>query len=55
MFSGASRRAFREAVELDEATWTRARGWALWKALIVLADGNDGARHVIDEVLGDAP
>ncbi|MEU4448166.1 aminoglycoside phosphotransferase family protein [Actinosynnema sp. NPDC050801] len=54
MFSGASRRAFREAVELDEATWTRARGWALWKALIVLADGNDGARHVIDEVLGDA-
>ncbi|GAB2978154.1 aminoglycoside phosphotransferase family protein [Saccharothrix stipae] len=55
MFSGESRRAFREAVELDEATWARARGWALWKALIVLADGHDGARDVIEEVLADAP
>ena len=23
---------------LDEETWKRARGWALWKALIVLAE-----------------
>ncbi|MCM3523350.1 phosphotransferase, partial [Curtobacterium sp. P97] len=30
----AGRAAFRDAVDLDEGTWARARGWALWKALI---------------------
>jgi len=34
-----ARAAFRAALPLDEATWTRAAGWALWKALIVLAHG----------------
>ena len=34
-----ARAAFREALALDEACWARARGWALWKALIVLAHG----------------
>jgi len=33
----ASREAFREAVQLDDDTWARARGWAIWKALIVAA------------------
>ncbi|WP_406046946.1 aminoglycoside phosphotransferase family protein [Kribbella sp. NBC_00889] len=33
-FSGESRVAFREAVGQDAGTWARARGWALWKALI---------------------
>jgi aminoglycoside phosphotransferase (APT) family kinase protein len=33
-FSGSSRAAFRDAVRQDAATWARARGWALWKALI---------------------
>jgi aminoglycoside phosphotransferase (APT) family kinase protein len=33
-FSGSSRSAFRDAVQQDAATWARARGWALWKALI---------------------
>ena len=32
--SGTSRRAFRDAVGQDDAAWARARGWALWKALI---------------------
>ncbi|QQQ78557.1 aminoglycoside phosphotransferase family protein [Saccharothrix sp. 6-C] len=55
MFSGESRRAFREAVAADDATWARARGWALWKALITLADGDERSRRVVEEVLGDAP
>ncbi|KAH7176243.1 putative phosphotransferase [Dactylonectria macrodidyma] len=38
MFSGASREAFRRAVAQDAATWARARGWALWKALLLLAN-----------------
>lgn len=33
-FSGTSRSAFRDAVQQDDAMWARARGWALWKALI---------------------
>jgi aminoglycoside phosphotransferase (APT) family kinase protein len=60
MFSGDSREAFRGAVGQDSATWARARGWALWKALIGLAvdidtEGKRTAvnRRVIDEVLAD--
>ncbi|XMN04875.1 aminoglycoside phosphotransferase family protein [Streptomyces griseobrunneus] len=60
MFSGSSRSAFREAVDADDATWARARGWALWKAMLVLSDSLDTDRdragvnrHVIDEVLAD--
>ena len=34
-FQGESREAFRAGAPLDEGTWARARGWALWKALIV--------------------
>jgi aminoglycoside phosphotransferase (APT) family kinase protein len=36
-FEGTSSDAFRRGLPLDEATWTRGRGWALWKALITLA------------------
>jgi aminoglycoside phosphotransferase (APT) family kinase protein len=36
-FAGESRRAFRGALALDEGTWARGRGWALWKALITHA------------------
>jgi len=28
--------AFRDRMALDEATWARARGWALWKALLII-------------------
>ena len=59
-FSGGSRDAFREALALDEGTWARGRGWALWKALITRGEDAParfgwrlGAREVIDEVLAD--
>jgi aminoglycoside phosphotransferase (APT) family kinase protein len=38
LFKGESREAFRTTLQLDAATWARARGWALWKALIVCAE-----------------
>lgn len=52
--AGPARRRFQRIVGLDDGTWARARGWALWKALISL-DGEDAAfhRHVIAEVLAD--
>ena len=54
-----ARAAFRAALPLDEATWTRARGWALWKALIVLAQGpghHDYAaqQRALGELMGEA-
>ena len=60
---GESRDAFRDRLPLDEGTWARARGWALWKALITLlrapTDGDPAGRFgwrlssrgVVDEVL----
>lgn len=55
-----SRAVFRWALDLDEATWQRGRGWALWKALIVL-DSERGrnekmaewSRRTIREVFED--
>lgn len=67
-FQGDSREAFRGRLAVDDATWARGRGWALWKAAITLAKTDPasadraaarfgwrvGARAVIDEVLADA-
>jgi aminoglycoside phosphotransferase (APT) family kinase protein len=35
-FFGDSRETFRGRLLMDDGTWTRGRGWALWKALITL-------------------
>lgn len=54
-----NRKAFSAALRLDELTWERARGWALWKALITLAYIQTAplearkARRVIKAVLAD--
>ena len=58
LFAGESREVFREALPADADTWARARGWALWKALITLAEYLHSkpqqareARRVIHDVL----
>ncbi|MFD7430134.1 aminoglycoside phosphotransferase family protein [Streptomyces sp. NPDC059818] len=60
MFSGDSREAFRHGAGQDAGTWARARGWALWKALLNLTGpaGADPGRaaaelRVVDAVLAD--
>ncbi|MBB2971050.1 aminoglycoside phosphotransferase family protein [Mesorhizobium sp. RMAD-H1] len=59
LFSGESRHTFRSALSLDDETWCRARGWALWKALITAAGHDSNQREaekswrVIEEVLAD--
>ena len=58
--SRASRARFRAALGVDAGTWSRGRGWALWKALISLrghlerspADAGR-ARREIDEIILD--
>lgn len=60
LFEGESRALFRRAMALDDGTWQRGAGWALWKAMILVA-GHAGApaaevtrsRRVIDNVLAD--
>ncbi|MEV7623196.1 aminoglycoside phosphotransferase family protein [Actinoplanes sp. NPDC089786] len=48
-----ARSAFRSRLAADDAEWSRGRGWALWKALILLADNpaDVGAARVLDEIL----
>jgi aminoglycoside phosphotransferase (APT) family kinase protein len=57
-FKGDGRAAFRKSLALDDGTWARAKGWALWKALVVIAgmSGADAAgqllaRTVLDDLL----
>jgi aminoglycoside phosphotransferase (APT) family kinase protein len=68
LFTATSRARFMNALPFDEGTWARARGWALWKALIEIPGrpsndpGRTGARFgwrwdalgVIDQVITDA-
>jgi aminoglycoside phosphotransferase (APT) family kinase protein len=58
--SGASRQRFRAELDVDAGTWSRGRGWGLWKALITLVgqlegDAPDAAetRRQIDAILDD--
>lgn len=59
LFDAESRAAFREALPLDPGTWARGRGWALWKALILMAgqSGNHpeaaNAPKVLQAILDD--
>jgi len=58
LFSGASRTRFEDAMGADDATWARARGWAINRVVGVwyYADSNPrfaaDARDTIDNVLG---
>jgi aminoglycoside phosphotransferase (APT) family kinase protein len=68
-FTGESRAQFKSLVPVDDATWARGRGWALWKAVIEIvrdlsAPGHAqraatrfGWRHsprqIVDEVIAD--
>ena len=58
--SGSSRDRFRAEIDVDAGTWSRGRGWALWKALISLAGQLEReaphaapARRDIEQVLAD--
>jgi aminoglycoside phosphotransferase (APT) family kinase protein len=50
------RQAFRQRLPVDEATWARGRGWALWKALITYpqtpGDATDSQR-VLGEIFSE--
>jgi aminoglycoside phosphotransferase (APT) family kinase protein len=67
-FDGHSRQVFRTRMAVEDGTWARARGWALWKALITLRKGTGAAEAarirfgwrlpvpaVIEQVLANDP
>jgi aminoglycoside phosphotransferase (APT) family kinase protein len=60
LLTGVGRAAFRRTLSADEALWARARGWALWKALLTIADtrangtAKQTARRTVAEVVADA-
>jgi aminoglycoside phosphotransferase (APT) family kinase protein len=59
LLDGVGGEAFRAAVIADEAMWARARGWALWKALITLegaaADDEAADDPAVDNPAVDEP
>jgi aminoglycoside phosphotransferase (APT) family kinase protein len=59
-FFGESRETFRTSLPVDDATWARGRGWALWKALITLGpamqthpEKAEQVRRVIEDVVAE--
>ena len=48
-FDEHSRKTFKEVLKFDENTWNRARGWALWKALITFDANKDYSSIITDE------
>ena len=60
VLSEESQRVFKERLPYDEATWTRGRGWAIWKAMIVMVDQPDTdpneaelTKNVIGKIIAD--
>lgn len=61
VFAGTSRARYRAELDVDDASWLRGRGWALFQALVALPyywDTNAGmirqASHALAQVLADA-
>jgi aminoglycoside phosphotransferase (APT) family kinase protein len=60
LLEASARNVFRAALQIDDATWARGRGWALWMATggvtyysTTSPEFSDMARHAIEEVLAD--
>ena len=45
-FEGESRKIFKDVMNLDEDTWNRARGWAIWKCLIDICNHPNDINNV---------
>lgn len=49
-FDTNSRNVFKNVLNFDENTWHRARGWALWKALITFTANKDHVTTIREEL-----
>ncbi|GAA3990139.1 aminoglycoside phosphotransferase family protein [Allokutzneria multivorans] len=53
LLKAEGRQAFRDRLSVDEATWARGRGWALWKTLIACSQADDDAFRVLDGIFSE--
>jgi len=60
LLTAEGRHAFRETLAVDQAAWSRGRGWALWKTLATCAytpdavdEEADTARRVLDGIIAE--
>nr|WP_244170728.1 phosphotransferase [Amycolatopsis tolypomycina] len=56
LLTAEGRRAFRARLRVDEDTWARGRGWALWKTLVACTrTGEEAAegRRVLGEIFAE--
>lgn len=60
LLTADGRQAFRERLSVDEATWARGRGWALWKTLVACAqtvgradEEAANARRILGEIFSE--
>ena len=55
LFRGASRQRFRAELAVDDASWLRGRGWALYQAMVAMPyywDTNPGMIRQVSYSLG---
>ena len=55
-FNNSSKEIFQKYIEVDNDTWSRAKGWALWKAnfeLVAIADKDSLNAHRKLELIND--
>jgi len=60
LLTSEGRQAFRERLSVDEATWARGRGWALWKTLVACVqtvgsadEEGANARRILGEIFSE--
>lgn len=62
LLDAEGRKAFRDRLAVDDPTWARGRGWALWKALATYRSTYDdpedaaaaaSAKHVLEEIFAE--
>lgn len=53
LFDRPARQVFRDQIALDEGTWDRAKGWALWKVLLEICNGRFATTETLEAILSD--
>ncbi|RSD08382.1 aminoglycoside phosphotransferase family protein [Amycolatopsis eburnea] len=53
LLTAEGRRVFRERLAIDDPTWARGRGWALWKTLVTRSRAHGREAAEAERVLGE--
>ncbi|MDX8353678.1 aminoglycoside phosphotransferase family protein [Cognatiyoonia sp. IB215182] len=53
LFDTPARKVFRDGINLDPQTWARATGWAIWKALLQICQGQAIGQNTLTAVLAE--